>query len=115
MTFYHFIHFSIVALPEQQQHEARCDRLEICNLRGVQSAHCGMFVQFFVLSCRDTIEILQVEMGSKNHEVVPSSLIAQIAGLKNGGVNKILGSLAKRNLIAKVRNAKCTLSPSESR
>ncbi|KLO20210.1 RIO1-domain-containing protein [Schizopora paradoxa] len=46
------------------------------------------------------------EMGSKNHEVVPSSLIAQIAGLKNGGVNKILGSLAKRNLIAKVRNAK---------
>lgn len=46
-------------------------------------------------------------MGSKNHEVVPSSLIAQIAGLRSGGVNKILGSLAKRNLIAKVQNTKC--------
>lgn len=51
-------------------------------------------------------------MGSKNHEVVPSSLIAQIAGLRSGGVNKILGSLAKRNLIAKVQNAKCEFIPS---
>ncbi|KAI0274644.1 RIO1 family-domain-containing protein [Gloeopeniophorella convolvens] len=47
-----------------------------------------------------------VEMGSKNHEVVPSVLIAQISGLRNGGVNKILGVLAKRNLIAKVQNSK---------
>ncbi len=62
-----------------------------------------------VFFCRT--EILQVEMGSKNHEVVPSSLITQIAGLKSGGVNKILGSLAKRNLIAKVRNAKCEFRP----
>ncbi|KAH8998976.1 RIO1-domain-containing protein [Lactarius hatsudake] len=47
-----------------------------------------------------------VEMGSKNHEVVPSTLIAQISGLRNGGVNKILGVLAKRNLVAKVQNSK---------
>ncbi|KAH7104593.1 RIO1-domain-containing protein [Auriculariales sp. MPI-PUGE-AT-0066] len=47
-----------------------------------------------------------VEMGSKNHEVVPNQLIAQISGLRHGGVNKMLGSLAKRNLIAKVQNAK---------
>ncbi|KZT40090.1 RIO1-domain-containing protein [Sistotremastrum suecicum HHB10207 ss-3] len=47
-----------------------------------------------------------VEMGSKNHEVVPSSLITQISGLRNGGVNKHLGSLAKRNLIARVQNTK---------
>jgi RIO kinase 2 len=46
-------------------------------------------------------------MGSKNHEVVPSTLIAQVSGLRNGGVNKILGSLAKRNLVAKVQNSKC--------
>ena len=46
-------------------------------------------------------------MGSKNHEVVPSTLIAKIAGLRSGGVNKPLGSLAKRNLIARVQNAKC--------
>jgi RIO kinase 2 len=47
-----------------------------------------------------------VEMGSKNHEVVPTVLIVQISGLRNGGVNKIMGSLAKRNLVAKVQNSK---------
>ena len=46
-------------------------------------------------------------MGSKNHEVVPTPLIVQISGLRNGGVNKILGSLAKRNLVAKVQNSRC--------
>lgn len=46
-------------------------------------------------------------MGSKNHEVVPTILIAKIAGLRSGGVNKILGSLAKRTLVARVQNAKC--------
>ncbi|KIY47022.1 RIO1-domain-containing protein, partial [Fistulina hepatica ATCC 64428] len=46
------------------------------------------------------------EMGSKNHEVVPTSLIAQISGLRSGGVNKLIGSLAKRNLLAKVQNSK---------
>jgi RIO kinase 2 len=46
-------------------------------------------------------------MGSKNHEVVPTSLVAQISGLRSGGVNKCIGELAKRNLIAKVQNAKC--------
>lgn len=49
-------------------------------------------------------------MGSKNHEVVPSTLIAQVSGLRNGGVNKILGALSKRNLVAKVQNSKCALS-----
>ncbi|KAL5535610.1 RIO2 [Sanghuangporus sanghuang] len=47
-----------------------------------------------------------VEMGSKNHEVVPTILISKIAGLRGGGVNKMLGSLAKRNLVAKVQNSK---------
>lgn len=47
-----------------------------------------------------------VEMGSKNHEVVPTVLIVQISGLRNGGVNKNLGSLAKRNLVARVQNAR---------
>ncbi|KAJ8469439.1 hypothetical protein ONZ45_g16884 [Pleurotus djamor] len=47
-----------------------------------------------------------VEMGSKNHEVVPTALIAQISGLRNGGVNKLIGSLAKRNLVSKVQNSK---------
>ncbi|KAL7750361.1 Serine/threonine-protein kinase rio2 [Sorochytrium milnesiophthora] len=47
-----------------------------------------------------------VEMGSKNHEVVPTQLIAQIAQLKHGGAHKILGELAKNNLVAKVQNIK---------
>ncbi|KAG5648047.1 hypothetical protein DXG03_007082 [Asterophora parasitica] len=45
-------------------------------------------------------------MGSKNHEVVPTPLIAQISGLRNGGVNKLIGSLAKRNLVSRVQNSK---------
>ncbi|KZT61037.1 RIO1-domain-containing protein [Calocera cornea HHB12733] len=46
------------------------------------------------------------EMGSKNHEVVPTPLIAQLSGLRSGGVNKCIGSLAKRGLVAKVQNSK---------
>lgn len=47
------------------------------------------------------------EMGSKNHEVVPVSLISQISGLRSGGVNKCIGELAKRNLVARVQHIKC--------
>ncbi|GAA5866990.1 hypothetical protein JCM3774_003748 [Rhodotorula dairenensis] len=47
-----------------------------------------------------------VEQGSKNHEIVPSALIAQLAGARSGGVNKALGELAKKKLVAKVQNAK---------
>ncbi|KAJ3082409.1 Serine/threonine-protein kinase RIO2 [Quaeritorhiza haematococci] len=46
------------------------------------------------------------EMGTKNHEIVPTSLIAQIAHIKSSGIHKILGDLAKYNLIARVQNAK---------
>ena len=46
-------------------------------------------------------------MGSKNHEVVPTQLIASIAGLRSGGVHKAISELAKNNLIAKVINTKC--------
>lgn len=47
-------------------------------------------------------------MGSKNHEVVPTPLIAQISGLRGAsGVNKSISAIAKVGLIAKVKNAKC--------
>lgn len=46
-------------------------------------------------------------MGSKNHEVVPTSLIAQIAKLRHGGSHKLVGDLARNGLIARVQNAKC--------
>ncbi|TKA33768.1 hypothetical protein B0A50_00604 [Salinomyces thailandicus] len=56
----------------------------------------------------DDWRVLQaVEQGSKNHELVPTPLIAQIAGLRGGsGVHKNISSLAKVGLIAKVKNAK---------
>lgn len=60
-----------------------------------------------VAELEDCLTGLQVEMGSKNHEIVPTVLIVKISGLRNGGVNKILGSLAKRNLVSRVQNARC--------
>jgi RIO kinase 2 len=45
-------------------------------------------------------------MGSRNHEVVPTPLISQIASLRAGGVNKCISNLAKIGLIAKVKNAR---------
>ncbi|PWY97104.1 hypothetical protein BCV70DRAFT_203156 [Testicularia cyperi] len=56
------------------------------------------------ISSQEFRVLTAVEMGSKNHEVVPSSLAAQISGLHHSGINKLLGSLAKRNLIARVQN-----------
>ncbi|NXY21405.1 RIOK2 kinase, partial [Atrichornis clamosus] len=51
--------------------------------------------------CREHFRVLTaVEMGMKNHEVVPASLIASIASLKHGGCNKILRELAKQKLLA---------------
>lgn len=46
-------------------------------------------------------------MGSKNHEVVPTALIAQISQLRHGGSHKIVGDLAKRKLIGRIQNASC--------
>ncbi|KAK4998319.1 Serine/threonine-protein kinase rio2 [Elasticomyces elasticus] len=51
-------------------------------------------------------ELAQVEVGSKNHEIVPTPLITQLSGLRGGsGVDKSISSLAKVGLIAKVKNA----------
>ncbi|KZF23137.1 serine/threonine-protein kinase RIO2 [Xylona heveae TC161] len=59
------------------------------------------------LTAEDWRVLTAVEMGSKNHEVVPTSLIAQISGLRGGsGVHRSISNLAKVDLIAKVKNAK---------
>jgi RIO kinase 2 len=50
-------------------------------------------------------------MGSKNHEVVPSPLLASLSGLRGGQVNKCIGELAKRKLLAKVIGMKCERYP----
>ena len=50
----------------------------------------------------------KVEMGSKNHEIVPTPLIEKIARLKGGasGVHKSISALAKVGLIARMKEAK---------
>jgi RIO kinase 2 len=46
-------------------------------------------------------------MGSRNHEVVPTPLISQLAAIRSGtGVHMCISNLAKIGLIAKVKNAK---------
>ncbi|KAL4887493.1 serine/threonine-protein kinase RIO2 [Aspergillus karnatakaensis] len=59
------------------------------------------------LTSEDFRVLSAVEQGSRNHEVVPTPLIAQISGLRGGsGVTRAISNLAKTNLIAKVKNAK---------
>ncbi|XP_053336497.1 serine/threonine-protein kinase RIO2 [Clarias gariepinus] len=54
---------------------------------------------------RDDFRVLTaVEMGMKNHEIVPVSLIASIASLRHGGCNKVLRELVKHKLLAYERS-----------
>ncbi|KAL0589663.1 hypothetical protein ABG067_002212 [Albugo candida] len=44
--------------------------------------------------------LTSIEMGMKNHEIVPVDLIASIAKLRAGGIQKILSQLLRHRLIA---------------
>lgn len=52
---------------------------------------------------------IQIEMGMKNHELVPGVLAASIANLRHGGVHKRLKDLCKMNLLAYERGKHCEL------
>lgn len=56
------------------------------------------------LSPEDFRVLTAVEMGSKNHEVVPTTLITSIASLRGGSVSRCISNLAKNKLIAKMKN-----------
>ncbi|KAK4103611.1 hypothetical protein N658DRAFT_444902 [Parathielavia hyrcaniae] len=60
------------------------------------------------LTPEDWRVLTAVEMGSKNHEIVPTPLIEKIARLKGGasGVHKSISALAKAGLIARMKEAK---------
>ncbi|OAX85566.1 Atypical/RIO/RIO2 protein kinase [Emergomyces africanus] len=59
------------------------------------------------LAAEDFRTLAAVEMGSRNHEVVPTPLIIQLSGLRGGSiVHKCISNLAKINLIARVKNAR---------
>lgn len=51
------------------------------------------------LSREDFRVITAVEMGMKNHEIVPAPLVASIANLKHGGCHKVLRELVKHKLL----------------
>lgn len=55
----------------------------------------------------DDFRVLQaVEIGSRNHELVPTTLIHSLGGLKSPtGTNRTIGDLAKLKLISRLRNA----------
>uniref|UniRef100_H2Z2Q9 Serine/threonine-protein kinase RIO2 n=1 Tax=Ciona savignyi TaxID=51511 RepID=H2Z2Q9_CIOSA len=52
------------------------------------------------LSQEDMRVLTAVEMGMKNHEIVPLSLVASIANLKHGGTHKLVKELSKHRLLA---------------
>jgi RIO kinase 2 len=54
---------------------------------------------------KDNYRVLQaVEMGMRNHELVPVSLITNIARLRSGGTYKILSTLLRYKLVAHANN-----------
>ncbi|KAE8036856.1 hypothetical protein FH972_009489 [Carpinus fangiana] len=63
---------------------------------------------FRYLSSEDWRVLQAVETGTKSHEVVPTSIIISLSGLRTGAntVNKAISALAKANLIAKEKNMK---------
>ena len=44
--------------------------------------------------------VTAVEMGMKNHEIVPQDIICSISNLKHGGVHKLIKELIRWKLIA---------------
>ncbi|KAI9736427.1 MAG: hypothetical protein M1818_006161 [Claussenomyces sp. TS43310] len=60
------------------------------------------------LTSEDWKVLTAVENGSRNHEVVPTKLIAQLSGFGGGGsgVHRSISALAKVGLIARQKNAR---------
>ncbi|KAI1083422.1 RIO1-domain-containing protein [Whalleya microplaca] len=60
------------------------------------------------LTAEDWRVLTAVEIGSKNHEVIPTPLIESLAKLRGGGsrVRKSISALAKVGLIARLKEAK---------
>ncbi|SCU96400.1 LAME_0F16116g1_1 [Lachancea meyersii CBS 8951] len=56
----------------------------------------------------DDFRVLQaIEQGTRNHEVVPTTLIHQLSGMRSSsGTNRSIGDLAKLKLVSRMRNIK---------
>ena len=60
-------------------------KLDVSNLRHMSKE------EFRVLTA--------VEMGMKNHQLVPMDLIIRIAALRHGGVHKLMNNLMRNKLV----------------
>ncbi|CAH1956447.1 unnamed protein product [Acanthoscelides obtectus] len=58
------------------------------------------------LTPEDFRVLTAVEMGMKNHELVPGPMVASIANLQHGGVHKLLRELCKHRLLSYERGKK---------
>ncbi|KAF5269929.1 hypothetical protein FQR65_LT05728 [Abscondita terminalis] len=58
------------------------------------------------LTPEDFRVLTAIEMGMKNHELVPGALAASIANLQHGGVHKLLRDLCKHRLLSYERGKK---------
>ncbi|KAK0715737.1 RIO1 family-domain-containing protein [Lasiosphaeris hirsuta] len=60
------------------------------------------------LAAEDWKVLAAVEVGTKNHELVPTTLIERLSRLKGGasGVHRSISTLAKANLIGRMKEAK---------
>ncbi|XP_063930925.1 serine/threonine-protein kinase RIO2 [Zophobas morio] len=58
------------------------------------------------LTSEDFRVLTAIEMGMKNHELVPGPLAASIASLQHGGVHKLLRDLCKHGLLSYERGKK---------
>ncbi|XP_017774096.1 PREDICTED: serine/threonine-protein kinase RIO2 [Nicrophorus vespilloides] len=58
------------------------------------------------LTAEDFRVLTALEMGMKNHELVPAALVASIANLQHGGVHKLLKDLCKHRLLSYERGKK---------
>ena len=56
------------------------------------------------LSKDDYRVLVSIEMGMRNHEMVPVELITSIAKLRHGGIHKILSTLLRYKLVAHANN-----------
>ncbi|KAJ2756584.1 Serine/threonine-protein kinase rio2 [Coemansia aciculifera] len=58
------------------------------------------------MSTEDFRVLTAIEIGSRNHDIVPAPLIAQLSRLRSGGINKFITDLIKRKLIASESSSK---------
>lgn len=58
------------------------------------------------MTTEDFRVLTAIEVGSRNHDIVPTPVVIQLSHLRGGGVNKRIGDLVRRKLIAHDPNTK---------